>query len=198
MGVSQQRVQQIRRLLKQPKATIKPLRPAVIARLKKVRANLDRLRGLTMTQAARLLGLTLNARSTARQYLEEQGVLRDGVHKYPWHLMNFRLGNTALAGIWEIDRGIVASYRSRHKIGPPRWNGNTYPFNSAKQGRNGYHRVLLEERIKAQAFHGGDDISVCSRATIPLAVTAPPGFSNLSLLDNRLDRGREQSAGCAK
>jgi hypothetical protein len=198
MGVSQQRVHEIRRLLKQPKATIKPLRPAVLARLNRVRSNLHRLRGLTMTQAARLLGMKLNSRSTARQYLDQQGVLRDGTRKHPWHLMNFRLGNTALAGIWEIDRGIVASFRSRQKIGPPRWNGNTYRFDSAKEGTNGYHRTVFDERTKAQAFRNGDDVSVCSRATIPLAVTAPPGFSNLSLLDNRLDRGREQSAGCAK
>jgi hypothetical protein len=76
MDVSQQRVHEIRRLLKQPKATIKPLRPSVVKRLQRVRANLHRLRGLTMTQAAKLLGMKLNSQSIARQYLNEQGVLR--------------------------------------------------------------------------------------------------------------------------
>lgn len=148
IGVSQERVRQIRKLLKKPKSTIKGPHPAVNRRLKKIDANLERLRGLTFRQAAGLLGFSLNVNTAARRYLDSLNVLQPGGPRIPWSAMNFDLNNTILAEIWKIRREIITTYRYRHGIGPAKWNGNTFHPTSQRAKHTGYRRAVEREEVK--------------------------------------------------
>lgn len=151
MKVTGERARQIRRLLGKPNATIKAPPPSVMRRLRLVEANLDQLRGLTVREAAKALGITLGPRSAARQFLDARNVLRHGVGKHPWQAMNFELGNSALGRIWRIGRFVIAQRRERHDHDSLKWSGRVYGH-SAKSHDPRYRRLIVAEQAKARKF----------------------------------------------
>jgi hypothetical protein len=152
MGVSQERVRQIRKSLNKPEKTIKAPHPGVNRRLRQIDVNLDRLRGLTLRQATELLCFGLASGTAARRYLDALEVLRHGSRRHPWNEMNFDLGNTVLARIWKVRRDIITTYRHRHGIGPAKWNGNTFHPSSRRANDATYCRAVADERAKAQSI----------------------------------------------
>lgn len=160
MNVSKEWARQVRLKLGKPKATIKALAPSVVRDLERVKASLDQLRGRSVGQAAKILGMTLALSTRVRRFLDEQDVLHDArrITKHPWHLMNFDLGNTALAQIWGISRDVIASHHFRHGLGSPKWRWASYGSHGTKAKDARYRRVIAAERIKAQKFRnrGGE------------------------------------------
>lgn len=152
MGVSRQRAAQWRVSLGKPKPTIKPKNGSAKRRLRrrnqKLLALLPTLEGMTREQAEKATGLSLGRGSSAREFIEKHLPLRPKTSLHPWHRMNFDLGDTDLARIWNITLAIVSARRRSLNFGPARWRqGERKAFSDQKERRAYHEAIRRQERL---------------------------------------------------
>ena len=157
MGLTQERIRQVRQLLGAPKPS-HPHRPRKCAEaLQWAKDNLEKLIGMSAAQLRREHGLTLGWRSGPLfDFLKP--FLRDGriIRKHRWDLMNFRLPNRDLRRIWRLPYNMPQGYRQRRRRPPPTWHvkpGKGGIQFSGPADRQAYQRaVKAEERKAARCF----------------------------------------------
>ncbi len=74
--------------------------------------------------------------------------LRSNATRYAkfWSAVNWRLPNTVLASIWEVDYGNLRARRERLRIGPPKWRAVQDASDPV------YMAAVAVERVKARRF----------------------------------------------
>jgi hypothetical protein len=157
MGLSGERLRQIRQQLGAPKPTHPHRRRTTRQALEWAKDNLDKLEGLSWAELQRKHGLTNYwRRSPLHSFLRP--FLRNGSHarKHPWDSMNFSLPNGDLARMWRLPYSQVASYRSENQRGRSRWRLKLESVCLRFSGRRelqAYRRALkAEERNAARHF----------------------------------------------
>jgi hypothetical protein len=157
MNVSYERARQMRVMLGKPRPTIRPVDPRttralnrVKSHLRKLRGNLHKVRGLSLSEAAKQLGMPLDRSSPVRKFLDGKGVLRKRGFRHPWHLMTFDIGDTALAEIWGIRRAVISIHRIRHHVPRPKWSGIYYGARRGAANDAAYRSVLQAEQARAR------------------------------------------------
>jgi hypothetical protein len=156
-GLSRERLRQIRQRVGAPKPTHLHHRVRKSAEaLQWAKDNLEKLKGLSLSELGRKYGLSRWQGSAVYQFLKP--FLRNGRHatKHPWDLMNFSLPNGDLARIWRLPYSQVASHRSDNQRGRSRWRLKLESVCLRFRGRGqlqAYHRaVKAEERNAARHF----------------------------------------------
>lgn len=156
VGVSRQRVHQIRKALKIPKApkiTRQNVSDAWVAK------NLRRIPNMTTSQAVAESGL---CRQTLTAAAKRHGVRFSTFYSgRPWHLFNWDLPNSDLADIWGISdppsggHGMrVALTRSRLKMPKSRWDRRFGKVPSDAL----YKQAIHQETKRASAWRKGQEI----------------------------------------
>ena len=157
MGLSGERIRQIRQQLGAPKPTHPHRRRTTRQALEWAKDNLDKLEGLSWAELQRKHGLTNYwRRSPLHSFLRP--FLRNGSHatKHPWDSMSFSLPNGDLARIWRLQYSQVASHRSDNQRGRSRWRLKLESVCLRFRGRGqlqAYHQAVeAEERNAARYF----------------------------------------------
>lgn len=150
IGVSRERVRQVRLELGKPKAKrhrarlSTPVRDAILAKLKSAD-------GLTMREVAAATGSTLPyvyqvGRMIGYQFRNDRGTM-------PWHLMNWDLPNTTLQQVWGLapppsQRDGFAPAQARHRLGYPKakWDMR---YRQRVESDPAYQAAVREERRTA-------------------------------------------------
>ena len=156
MGLSGERIRQIRKQLGAPKPTHPDRKRITRQAFKWAKDNLDELKGLTWAELQRKYGLAdYWRRSPLHSFLKP--FLRDGtlIPKHPWDQMNFRLPNRDLERIWRLPFNVVPEHRFRKQRPPPKWRCKPgrggIPF-SGRADREAYHRAVKAEERKAARY----------------------------------------------
>jgi len=155
-GLTRERIRQIRRLLGAPKSLHHNRHPTqsrqTLIKLQWAAENLDRLKGLTVTEMEREYGIY--SQSPVLRFLRAQGVLRHGCFKHPWHLMNFELPSGVLERIWKLASRLAAKYRYQKRLTAPKWAlfGGLAALQRRGQLRAFNRAVRAEERKAAKYF----------------------------------------------
>jgi len=155
MGLSRERIRQIRQLVGAPKSPYHGRMRKSAEALQWAKDNLDKLKGLSGAELGRKYGLMPHWRGgLLYQFLKP--VLRDGrlIRKHRWGMMNFRLPNRDLERIWRLPNNTAGSYRRRNQRPPPRWSFKRgHPQFSGRGQLKAYHQaVKAEERNSARHF----------------------------------------------
>jgi hypothetical protein len=155
VGLSRERIRKIRQRLGAPKPTHlhRRIRKSAQA-LQWAKDNLEKLKGLSLSELGRKYGLSRWQGSAVYQFLKP--FLRNGRRKHRWDLMNFRLPNQDLERIWRLPFNIAGRHRVRKEIQQPTWyyrQGRGYMHLSGRGERSAYRRaVKAEERNAARHF----------------------------------------------
>ncbi len=109
MGLSRERIRQIRQQVGAPKSTHPGRRRKTAQALQWAKENLEKLEGLSGAELAREYGLSRGWR-TGPLYQFLKPFLRDGrlSRKYRWDLMNFKLPDRDLERIWRLPYNLAA------------------------------------------------------------------------------------------
>jgi hypothetical protein len=157
MGLSGERIRQIRQQLGAPKPAHPHRRRTTRQALEWAKNNLDKLEGLSWAELQRKYGLTNYwRRSPLHSFLRP--FLRNGndARKHPWDSMNFSLPNGDLARIWRLPYSQVASHRSDNQRGRSRWRlklGSVCLRFRGREQLQAYHQAVeAEERNAARYF----------------------------------------------
>jgi len=152
MRVSRERARQMRRDLGKPDSTLWPPQIRSNKVLERAKKLLPELRGKRVIEAEKVLGILLRNHGSVRQFLDQKDALKRWRPTHPWHLMNFRLPNVSLSRIWRISPAVISLYRTRHRVRPPKWNGNVFNCRSAKVNARDYVEAAHAEHEKARKF----------------------------------------------
>ena len=155
MGLSRERIRQIRQQVGAPKPT--PGHPRMhksAQALQWAKENLEKLKGLSRAELERKYGLSRWQGSAVSQFLKP--FLRNGRRKHRWDLMNFRLPNQDLERIWRLPYNMVGPHRVLKQLQRPTWyfrQGRGYMHFTGRGEREAYRRaVKAEERNAARHF----------------------------------------------
>jgi hypothetical protein len=157
MGLSRQRIRQVRQRLGAPKSTHPGRKRKSAQALQWAKDNLEKLRGLSGVEVAREYDRSCSLRHGAL-YEFLKPFLRDGriIRKYPWHLMDLRLPNRDLERIWRLPNYRLSEYRWRKQHPPAKWQVRSGTWDiqfSGQRELQAYRRaVKAEERNAAQWF----------------------------------------------
>ena len=157
MGLSRERIRQIRQLLGVPQSphhgSYSAYRHRNALALQWAAENLDRLEGMSGEEVRRKHGFPRHFQ--VYEFLRAKGVLRNGnrIRKYRWSLMNFELPNGALQRIWKLPRYRATTYRSRKHLPAPKWSlaGGLGALQRRGELR-AYHRAVKAEERKAARY----------------------------------------------
>jgi hypothetical protein len=156
MGLSRERIRQIRQLLGAPRSPHHGCLPAThrhntLVALQWAIENLDRLKGLSGRELTRQYGFL--PCSPVYEFLRTKGVLRNGNYKHRWDLMNWELPSLVLERVWELPFHSAADYRFRKRPARPKWT--LFGGLAALQGRGelrAYNRAVQAEERKAAKY----------------------------------------------
>ena len=154
-GRTRERIRQIRQLLGAPRSPHHGRRLAGHCQtrlaLEWVAENLARLKGLSREEVRRKYGFPKNSR--VFEFLKAKGVLRDGLRKYRWELMNFDLPNSVLQRIWKMPLNVAADHRYRKHLPPPKWSLASGLAVLQRRGElQAYQRAVQAEERKAARY----------------------------------------------
>jgi hypothetical protein len=154
MGLSGERIRQIRQQLGAPNATHQNRKRNTRQALQWAKGNLDELKGLSPSELRRKYGLSIKWRS-GPLYLFLKPFLRDSKSMLPWDRMNFRLPNRYVARIWRLPPNLVSRHRLNKLRWSPTWRCKTgtggIQFNGRAQVQ-AYHRAVKAEKRKAARY----------------------------------------------
>jgi hypothetical protein len=154
MGLSRERLRQIRQLVGAPKPAQRRHRMAKsIKAMQWAKDNLDKLKGLSRVELVRKYGFSRWQGSTLYQFLKPY--LRDGRRKHRWDLMNFKLPNCDLERIWKLPGNMAGSYRYRKRLPRPTWysrRGRGYAKPRNRGQLHAYRRTLNAEKRNAAKY----------------------------------------------
>jgi hypothetical protein len=120
-GLSRERIRQIRQQVGAPKPAHRNRRKRKAAQaLRWAKDNLEKLKGLSISELGRKYGLSRWQGSVVYQFFKP--LLRDGRPKHRWDLMNFRLPNRDLERIWRLPYNIAGPHRIRKQLQHPKCN----------------------------------------------------------------------------
>ena len=139
MGLSQERIRQIRQQLGAPNPTHPNRWRKTAQALQWAKDNLDKFKGLSGAELEREYGLSRHWQS-GPLYLLLKPFLREK-RKHPWVQIDFRLPNRDLALIWRLPPNLVSKHRLMKQRQPPTWR--------CKPGRGD---IQFSGRAQVQAY----------------------------------------------
>src|ERR1051326_1168800 len=147
LGVSRQRVEQVRKLVGAPRSPDHNGCQAILRKIEFLEQNAPRLAGMRWGDVYAILGGTANVAPRKGQvYHHWKRYL--AAPKHPWGLLNFSLPNSVLARIWRISPGAVRIERWSKKRPAARWRTNTHGLQQLKA----YRAAVQREEKKARRF----------------------------------------------